>query len=316
MSLAAGPPPISAPVRHRSTRDRPAKAPLSEDAVVNAALAILKSDGLEAVTMRRVAAALDTGPASLYVYVSGSEGLLQAMLDRVISTIEFEPPDPSRWRAQLHTLLQRFAPGTGRSSRNSVNNPGRFTHDRTGSASDRKPARRSFWPVGLTLKTPPGRATSSCCWLSAQPVRTMCGVLPGRAVTATASRSTSSIRPSSACRPTDSLISLPMLRTWSLAMATSGFISPSTFLSMACSPERPDGKRSAASAPSSTSGFCCVPPHARRPRSPGTGAAFAPNDRPQQRSHSTSFSRQPGRRARRRHHQPHRRRSPDLPPGG
>ena len=39
MSLAAGPPPISAPVRHRSTRDRPAKAPLSEDAVVNAALA-------------------------------------------------------------------------------------------------------------------------------------------------------------------------------------------------------------------------------------------------------------------------------------
>jgi AcrR family transcriptional regulator len=108
MSLAAGPPPISAPVRHRSTRDRPAKAPLSEDAVVNAALAILKSDGLEAVTMRRVAATLDTGPASLYVYVSGSEGLLQAMLDRVISTIEFELPDPSRWRAQLRTLLQRL----------------------------------------------------------------------------------------------------------------------------------------------------------------------------------------------------------------
>ena len=108
MSLAAGPPPISAPVRHRSTRDRPAKAPLSEDAVVNTALAILKSDGLKAVTMRRVAATLDTGPASLYVYVSGSEGLLQAMLDRVISAIEFELPDPSRWRAQLHTLLQRF----------------------------------------------------------------------------------------------------------------------------------------------------------------------------------------------------------------
>ncbi len=58
--------------------------------------------------MRRVAATLDTGPASLYVYVSGSEGLLQAMLDRVISTIEFELPDPSRWRAQLHTLLQRL----------------------------------------------------------------------------------------------------------------------------------------------------------------------------------------------------------------
>ena len=58
--------------------------------------------------MRRVAAALDTGAASLYVYVSGREGLLQAMLDRVTATIELEAPDPSRWRAQLHSLLQRM----------------------------------------------------------------------------------------------------------------------------------------------------------------------------------------------------------------
>ena len=93
--------------RHRSTRDRPAKAPLSEEAVVDAALAILKSDGLEAVTMRRVAAALDTGAASLYVYVSGREGLLQAMQDRVIATVELEAPDPSQWREQLHSLLVR-----------------------------------------------------------------------------------------------------------------------------------------------------------------------------------------------------------------
>jgi AcrR family transcriptional regulator len=96
------------PVGHRSTRDRPAKAPLSEEAVVDAALAALKSDGLDAVTMRRVAAALDTGAASLYVYVPGREGLLQAMLARVISMIELEPPDPSRWRAQLGSLLQRM----------------------------------------------------------------------------------------------------------------------------------------------------------------------------------------------------------------
>jgi AcrR family transcriptional regulator len=108
MSLAEGPPPMNPPVRHRSTRDRPAKAPLSEEAVVDAALAILKSDGLEAVTMRRVAAALDTGAASLYVYVSGREGLLRAMLDRVTATIELEALDPSRWRAQLHSLLRRM----------------------------------------------------------------------------------------------------------------------------------------------------------------------------------------------------------------
>jgi AcrR family transcriptional regulator len=104
----ADPPPENRPLRHRSTRDRPAKAPLSEDAVVDAALAILQSEGLEAVTMRRVALALDTGAASLYVYVNGRDGLLQAMLDRVAATIELETPDPSRWRAQLHSLLKRM----------------------------------------------------------------------------------------------------------------------------------------------------------------------------------------------------------------
>ncbi len=98
---------MNAPRQPRSTRDRPAKAPLSEKAIVDAALVILKSDGLEAVSMRRVAAALDTGAGSLYVYVSGREGLLEAMFNRVVAGIELEVPDPTRWRAQVHALLQR-----------------------------------------------------------------------------------------------------------------------------------------------------------------------------------------------------------------
>jgi AcrR family transcriptional regulator len=98
---------MTTPRRPRSTRDRPAKAPLSEDAIVEAALVILTSDGLEAVSMRRIAAALDTGAGSLYVYVTGREGLLRAMFDRVIATIELEAPEPDRWRAQLHSLLER-----------------------------------------------------------------------------------------------------------------------------------------------------------------------------------------------------------------
>jgi AcrR family transcriptional regulator len=98
-------PPSSRP---RSTRDRPAKAPLSEEAIVDAALAILSSQGLDAVSMRRVAAALDTGAGSLYVYVANREGLIHSLFDRVIATIELEVPDPSRWRVQLHSLLERL----------------------------------------------------------------------------------------------------------------------------------------------------------------------------------------------------------------
>jgi AcrR family transcriptional regulator len=94
--------------RPRSTRDRPAKAPLSEEAIIDAALAILTAEGLEAVSMRRVAAALDTGAGSLYVYVHGRNGLLAAMFDRIVAAVQLEAPDPSRWRAQLHSLLERL----------------------------------------------------------------------------------------------------------------------------------------------------------------------------------------------------------------
>ena len=96
----------------RSTRDRPAKAPLSVEAIVDAAVGILRSEGLDAMSMRRVAAALDTGAGSLYVYVAGREGLIEAVLDRVLAGVEIEPPRQRRWRNQLIALLERtrYAP--------------------------------------------------------------------------------------------------------------------------------------------------------------------------------------------------------------
>jgi AcrR family transcriptional regulator len=113
MSLTddSGPQNPSAP--HRSRRDRPAKAPLSEAAILDAALAILRAEGLDAVSMRRVAGALDTGAASLYVYVANHDALLQGVLDRIIADVELEVPDPDRWREQLHSLLQRLRQALG-----------------------------------------------------------------------------------------------------------------------------------------------------------------------------------------------------------
>jgi hypothetical protein len=89
----------------RSTRDRPAKPPLSERAIVEAALALTRKEGLEAVTMRRVAAELDTGAASLYVYVDNREELLRAMVERVIGSVPLAAPDPARWREQVYDLM-------------------------------------------------------------------------------------------------------------------------------------------------------------------------------------------------------------------
>ncbi len=91
--------------RPRSTRDRPAKPPLSEDGILDAALRILREEGLDAVTMRRLASELDTGPASLYVYIRNRDELLNALFDRIGGLVEIEEPDPARWREQLHRLV-------------------------------------------------------------------------------------------------------------------------------------------------------------------------------------------------------------------
>jgi AcrR family transcriptional regulator len=97
---------MDATTRPRSTRDRPAKAPLSEDAIVDAALAITRAECLDAVTMRRVAAELDTGAASLYVYVRNRDELLRAMMERVAGTVPRVAPEPARWREQVHELMR------------------------------------------------------------------------------------------------------------------------------------------------------------------------------------------------------------------
>jgi AcrR family transcriptional regulator len=89
----------------RSRRDRPAKAPLSRAVIVNAALALVKEDRLESVTLRNVAERLDTGPASLYVYVANRDDLLERMLDRVLSEVPAVTVDPKRWRQQLTDLF-------------------------------------------------------------------------------------------------------------------------------------------------------------------------------------------------------------------
>ena len=69
-----------------------AAAPLSLDAIVDVALRIVDEEGTEAVSMRRVAAEFDTGPASLYAYVANKDELLRLVLDRIIDEIAVRRP--------------------------------------------------------------------------------------------------------------------------------------------------------------------------------------------------------------------------------
>src|SRR5919205_2292266 len=99
---------MTKPSAPRSRRERPAKPALSREAIVAAALEIARAEGVDALSMRRVAQALDTGPASLYVYVADRDELLALVFDAAIGTIEIDPVDPARWREQLKELARRM----------------------------------------------------------------------------------------------------------------------------------------------------------------------------------------------------------------
>jgi AcrR family transcriptional regulator len=91
-----------------SRRGGPAKLPLSRDTIVKEALALLTHEGLEGMSIRRVAAALDTGPASLYVYVESLDELRALVLDRALAAVRTDAPRGQDWRRRLRGLLESY----------------------------------------------------------------------------------------------------------------------------------------------------------------------------------------------------------------
>jgi AcrR family transcriptional regulator len=104
------PPPPGArvpPVRGQRRR----REPITREAIVETALRILDEDGLDQLSMRRVAEELGTGAASLYWHVGSKDGLLDLVLDRVIGELEVPDPDPDRWQEQLKEIAREQRAG-------------------------------------------------------------------------------------------------------------------------------------------------------------------------------------------------------------
>jgi AcrR family transcriptional regulator len=84
------------------------RAPLTREAIIDAALRVLDRDGMDGLSMRRVGEELGTGAASLYWHVRNKEELLQLLFERVTQEIELPEPDPARWQEQLRELARRM----------------------------------------------------------------------------------------------------------------------------------------------------------------------------------------------------------------
>jgi AcrR family transcriptional regulator len=111
----------SPPARPVSRRERPAKPALTREGIIDTAVRLMGTEGLGRVTMRRLAHELDTGPASLYVYVRNVAELHGAILDQLLA----QAPPPARarqWTVRVERTLLAYAailfehPGLARSA--------------------------------------------------------------------------------------------------------------------------------------------------------------------------------------------------------
>jgi AcrR family transcriptional regulator len=92
-----------------SRRERPAKAALTRAGIVAAAITVMQAEGLNGVTMRRLAQELDTGAASLYVYVRNTAELHAAMLDELLTAVDLSPVTAAGdWRERLIAVLWSY----------------------------------------------------------------------------------------------------------------------------------------------------------------------------------------------------------------
>lgn len=80
------------------------RARLSRDLVLDAAVRLADADGLDGLSMRRLAKAVGAEAMSLYYHVPNKDDLLAGMLDRVLD--EMVPAEPSEnWRASVKTAM-------------------------------------------------------------------------------------------------------------------------------------------------------------------------------------------------------------------
>ena len=84
-------------------RQRPA---LTSDQIVGAAVRIADEEGVQALSMRRLATDLNSGTTSLYRHVAGKDDLIDLMVDAVYGEVELPERPSGQWRVDLRFVAQ------------------------------------------------------------------------------------------------------------------------------------------------------------------------------------------------------------------
>jgi len=94
--------------QHAAHAKRRGKRPLDVESIAAAGVAIADAQGVEEVSMRKIAAVLGSGTMSLYHYVRTKEDLLAAMDDLVMGEILVPPHElKGGWRKAMRAIAQQ-----------------------------------------------------------------------------------------------------------------------------------------------------------------------------------------------------------------
>ncbi|MEU4343540.1 TetR/AcrR family transcriptional regulator [Nocardia sp. NPDC023852] len=89
-------------------RSGPGRRPgYSRAQITQAAVKVADEEGMDAATMRRIAAELGTGAMSLYRYVTGRDDLVDLMIDAVLGEIELPARPSGDWRCDLSLVAEQ-----------------------------------------------------------------------------------------------------------------------------------------------------------------------------------------------------------------
>jgi TetR/AcrR family tetracycline transcriptional repressor len=88
--------------------DRDRRPQLTRERVVAEALAVIAEDGVQALTMRSLAARLGVVPGALYHHVRNKEQLQDLVLDGVLAEVDYHLDPSQPWAERIKLLAQRL----------------------------------------------------------------------------------------------------------------------------------------------------------------------------------------------------------------
>jgi AcrR family transcriptional regulator len=108
---SSAPKPAAGLIWARPERPRTVRPVLSRERIVQVALELADTEGIDAISTRRIAAALSVSAMALYGYIERKEDVLDLMIDAVYGEVPVPlKPDPRDWRSQLQEIaVQRRA---------------------------------------------------------------------------------------------------------------------------------------------------------------------------------------------------------------